>query len=155
MSENVNPETGVIAPPPAAPGLPSYPEAVPSGSAPGRPLESGPYDPATTVSSGATGPGPEGPDSKPSLKVTRTRTSTTYLAVGVSLVLLVLVIIFVAQNEKQANVHFLSFHFKLALGLIILASVVAGGLVVLLISLARVLQLRLMARRHRKAHDHT
>jgi putative membrane protein len=153
MSENVNPETGAITTPPAPPGLPSFPEPVPTGAAPGRPLDSGSYAPAAVDSPGATAPSRDEGADPPSLKVARTRTSTTYLAVGFSLVLLVLVIIFVAQNEKQANVHFLSFHFKLALGLIILASVVAGGLVVLFISLARVLQLRLMARRHRKAHN--
>ncbi len=94
----------------------------------------------------------EGRDPGP-LKTGRTRTSATYIAVSIGLVLLVLIVIFIAQNEKQASVHFLTFHFRLALGLIILASTVAGGLVVLMVSLARVLQLRLMARRHRKAHD--
>jgi uncharacterized integral membrane protein len=153
MSEPVSPETGGLATPPAAPGLPSFPEPVPAGTAPGRPVRSGPADPAAPDRPGAAGTGYEETDTPPSLKASRTRTSSTYLAVGVSRAILVLVIIFVAQNERQASVHFLGFHFRLPLGLIILASVVAGGLVVLFISLARVLQLRLMARRHRKAHE--
>jgi uncharacterized integral membrane protein len=64
----------------------------------------------------------------------------------VGLVILILIIIFVAQNLHESSVHFLAFHFRLAEGLVVLASAVAGGLIVLLVSLARVLQLRRLAR---------
>jgi uncharacterized integral membrane protein len=155
----------------APPGAPSFPEPIRAGGperattdaggarAPGAVAPGSPSLPATdhddaaapveTSSATATAEAPE------PLKAPHTRASATYVAVGVGLLILVLVIIFIAQNLKKASVHFLSFHFKMPLGLLILASAVAGGLIVLMVSLARVLQLRLMARRHRKAYDHS
>jgi uncharacterized integral membrane protein len=87
------------------------------------------------------------------LELGRTRTSTTYAGLTVGLLILVLVIIFVAQNLHTATVHFLTVHFRMAEGLLILASAVAGGLIVLAVSLARVLQLRRAAHRHQRAHN--
>jgi len=69
------------------------------------------------------------------------------VGVGVGLVVLVLVLVFIIQNLNDASVHYLGLHFTLPLGLIILAGAVAGGVIVLLVSLARVTQLRVRARR--------
>ena len=85
----------------------------------------------------------------PPLVVPKTRTSATYSGVAVGLLVLVLVIIFIAQNLHDSRVHYLGLNFQLPIGLLILASAVAGGIIVLLVSAARVAQLRLMARRHR------
>ncbi len=82
-----------------------------------------------------------------------TRASATYIGVGVGLVVLILVLIFVVQNLHEASVHFITLNFQLPQGVIVLASAVAGGIIVLLVSLARVVQLRRMARRHK--HQHT
>lgn len=165
MPDNARPESPATSGPGAAPGPPILSPPIPPGrsldpstQAPGAPS---PARPATTT----TGPGSAPPTASPAdltpevaqdpgpLKSSPTRTSAAYFAVGLSLLILVLVIIFIAQNGHQDSVHFLSFHFQLALGLLVLAAAVAGGLVVLMVSLARVVQLRLMARRHRKAHD--
>lgn len=83
----------------------------------------------------------------------RTRTSTAYVGTVGGLVVLVGVIIFIVQNLHEDTIHFLGAHFRLPEGILILASAVAGGVIVLLVSLARVAQLRMMARRHRAAHQ--
>lgn len=88
------------------------------------------------------------------LVVPKTRTSAAYIGVAVGLVVLVLVIILIAQNLHDARVHFFTLDFQLPIGLLILAAAVAGGLIVLLVSAARLAQLRLMARRHQGGRPH-
>lgn len=83
------------------------------------------------------------------LEVPRTRTSAAYSGIAVGLLVLVLVIVFITQNLNDASVHFITLHFRLPIGLLVLAAAVAGGILVMLVSAARVAQLRLMARRHR------
>ncbi|MHB1534443.1 MAG: LapA family protein [Acidimicrobiales bacterium] len=84
---------------------------------------------------------------------TPTRTSATYAAVGAGLLILALVVIFIAQNLHDASVHFIGFHFRFPVGLLVLGAAVAGGIVVLLVSAARVAQLRLVARRRRRSAE--
>lgn len=81
----------------------------------------------------------------------RSRSSAAYAGTGVGLIVAILVIVFIVQNQRAATVTFLVFNFRLAEGITILASAVAGGLVVLLVSLARVTQMRRAARRHERA----
>lgn len=69
------------------------------------------------------------------------------MGVGVGLLVLVLVLVFIIQNLNDASVHYLGLHFRLPIGLFILIGAVAGGVIVLLVSLARVTQLRMRARR--------
>jgi uncharacterized integral membrane protein len=88
----------------------------------------------------------------PGPQIGRTRASTTYAGVGVGLLVLIVVLIFVVQNLHKATVHFITLRFKLPQGVIVLAAAVAGGLIVLFVSLARVVQLRLAARRHSRHH---
>ena len=126
-----------------------------AGTSPRPPGEPFPPTTATVADPGAaaeprpvTEPAPVPSESAAPLVVPKTRTSATYSGVAVGLVVLLLVIIFIAQNLNDAKVHFLGLAFLLPLGLLILASAVAGGLIVLLVSAARLAQLRLMARRH-------
>jgi uncharacterized integral membrane protein len=91
-------------------------------------------------------------DDAPGLQIVRTRASTTYAGVGVGLLVLIVVLVFVVQNLHEATVHFITLRFKLPQGVIVLAGAIAGGLIVLLVSLARVIQLRLAARRHTRQH---
>ena len=160
MPDPVRPESPATTGPTPATGMPTFPEPISSGGAPGPPAGirpggsalRGPEGPAGDLSEPVEAT-PGGYEDPPSLRIERTRTSSTYLSVGVLLLVLVLVIIFIAQNLRNVSVHFLAFDFRFPLGLVILGAAVAGGLIVLMISLARLLQLRLMARRHRKAHD--
>lgn len=116
------PETGV---PDAAAGDPQIVEAAPTPSAP---------QPAA-----------------PEMKIHRSAASTTYVGIAVGLVVLVIVLIFIIQNLHNVTVHFITADFSLPVGVVILAATVAGGLLVLLASAARVLQIRRAASKHRKA----
>jgi uncharacterized integral membrane protein len=68
----------------------------------------------------------------------------------VGLFVLLLVIIFIAQNLHDARINFLWWHGNVTVGLAIMLSFVVGGLVVLLLGVARLAQLRRLAHRHRK-----
>ena len=84
------------------------------------------------------------------LVVPHTRTSSTWTGIGIGLVLLLLVIIFIGQNTHDTRLNFLFLHGNVPVGLAVLLAFVLGGIVVLLMGVARLAQLRLMARRHRR-----
>ncbi|HSS08489.1 MAG TPA: lipopolysaccharide assembly protein LapA domain-containing protein [Acidimicrobiales bacterium] len=73
-----------------------------------------------------------------------------YLGISTVLVVLLLVVIFVAQNSGSVPIHFFIWRGHLALGLALLLSAVVGGLVVVLLSALRIIQLR--RRDHSKQH---
>lgn len=135
----------VSAPEPGSEGGWPGPERPPRGAAP-----------PVKAPSGAAPPGPPQqaapPDPAASFELQRTRTGTAYVASIVAIVVAILVIVFIVQNLHEATVHFLAWTIRLPQGVTILASAVAGALTVLLISLARILQLRMTARRHRRHH---
>ena len=85
--------------------------------------------------------------------VPKTKTSRTWVGVGVGLFVLLMVIIFIAQNLHNARLNFLWLHGNVTIGLAISLAFVLGAIFVLLIGVARVAQLRLMARRHRREDD--
>lgn len=84
--------------------------------------------------------------------VSRTRVSAAWTAVGAGLVFLVLVVVFILENLQEVRVTFFGAHWTIPLGIDLLLAAVLGGLVVLLVGMARVLQLRMAARRHTRAH---
>ncbi|MGO4453835.1 lipopolysaccharide assembly protein LapA domain-containing protein [Arthrobacter sp. RAF14] len=88
---------------------------------------------------------------KPSAS-TATRAGTVWVAVVVALILLVLLIIFILTNQVPVNIMFLGLESSLPLGVALLMAAVAGGLLVAAAGVARILQLRLKARRVRKLH---
>lgn len=83
---------------------------------------------------------------------TATRAGTVWVAVVVALILLVLLIIFILTNQVSVNIVFLGLESSLPLGVALLIAAVAGGLLVATAGVARILQLRLKARRIRKLH---
>jgi uncharacterized integral membrane protein len=85
------------------------------------------------------------------LIIGRTRMSRAWAAVAVTLVLALLMLIFILQNGRQERMQFLWMHFSVPLGAALLLAAVGGGLLVVLLGIARLAQLRLAARRHRKA----
>jgi uncharacterized integral membrane protein len=105
------------------------------------------------ASSSVSGPPTKGarPAGPPPLKVHGTRTSRTWIGIAIGLFLLLLVAIFVGQNLHDTRLNFLWVHGTVTAGLAILIAFVVGGLFVVLIGTARVTQLRLAARRHRRA----
>lgn len=139
-----DPEAGSAWPGPTgsspAPLPPEEAEPAPTEVAARTDQESSPPEPAAA----ATAP--------PVPEVQRTRTGTVYVASIVGIVVTALVIVFIVQNLHEAKVHFVNLTFSLPVGVIILGGAVAGALIVVLVSLARIIQLRMAARRHRRAH---
>jgi uncharacterized integral membrane protein len=85
------------------------------------------------------------------LQIERTRTSSTLVAVTIAVIFLVLLIIFIAQNEKKVPIHFLGAYGEVSEALALVGAAVAGAVLVLAVGVARVLQLRVGARRHNRA----
>jgi uncharacterized integral membrane protein len=78
----------------------------------------------------------------------RTRISAAWVLTGIGALLLLLLVIFIAQNGQHVTVHFLGASGSMSLAVGLLASGVAGALIVLLVGAVRITQLRLAARRH-------
>ena len=79
-----------------------------------------------------------------------TRLSGTWLAVGCFLVLLVILLIFIAQNDTHVSISFLGTHTDVYLGVALVLAAVVGALLVMFAGMARIMQLRARARKHRR-----
>jgi uncharacterized integral membrane protein len=79
-----------------------------------------------------------------------TRTSMVWTMVGIGVVLLVAILVFILQNGQRVRVRFLMLNGTLPLGAALLFAALLGALLVLVSGAARVLQLRMVARRHRR-----
>jgi uncharacterized integral membrane protein len=79
-----------------------------------------------------------------------TRTSMVWTMVGIGVVLLVAILVFILQNGQRVRVRFLMVDGTLPLGVGLLFAALLGALLVLVAGAARVLQLRVVARRHRR-----
>jgi uncharacterized integral membrane protein len=79
-----------------------------------------------------------------------TRTSMVWTMVGIGVILLVAILVFILQNSQRAHVRFLMVDGTLQLGVALLFAALLGALLVLAAGAARVLQLRVVARRHRR-----
>lgn len=71
-----------------------------------------------------------------------TRAGAAWVATGVALVLLVVLIVFILQNQTNASLQFLNLSGSLPVGVAMLIAAVAGGALVAIAGMARVLQLR-------------
>jgi lipopolysaccharide assembly protein A len=119
-----------------------------------RPAAGGPEQAPTDVSipPDAEVTGPE--HAKPTLQqhtVEPTRTSMVWTMVGIGVVLLVAIPVFILQNGQRVRVRFLMANGTVPLGGALLFAALLGALLVLAAGGARVLQLRVVARRHRRA----
>lgn len=89
------------------------------------------------------------PPAPPHVRVTvpHTRTSAAWLGIWAGAAALILLIIFVAQNTAGVQVNFLwmTGHFSLAVALLVAG--VAGAVIAMAVSAARILQLRRLVRR--------
>jgi uncharacterized integral membrane protein len=84
-----------------------------------------------------------------------TRASAIWVATGASLVLLILLIVFMLQNSAKVALHFLGLFGTVPLGLALLIAAVGGGVLVGIAGMARVTQLRWVARRTRRTSSGT
>jgi uncharacterized integral membrane protein len=85
----------------------------------------------------------------PQHRIERTRAGGLWVAVAAAMLVLLFLLIFILQNGQQVRVSFLGANGHLPLGVAMLLSAVAGALLVVLVGAARIVQLRLVARRHR------
>jgi uncharacterized integral membrane protein len=91
-------------------------------------------------------------DAEPTLAehtIEPTRTSMVWTMVGIGVVLLVAILVFILQNSQRVRMQFLMVNGTLPLGVALLFAALLGALLVLVAGAARVLQLRVVARRHR------
>jgi lipopolysaccharide assembly protein A len=79
-----------------------------------------------------------------------TRTSMVWTMVGIGVILLVAILVFILQNGQRVRMQFLMVDGTLPLGVALLFAALLGALLVLVAGAARVLQLRVVARRHRR-----
>ena len=118
-----------------------------------RPAAEGPEQaPAEQLATTRTGGGGAPADAEPTLAehtIEPTRTSMVWTMVGIGVVLLVAILVFILQNGQRVRVRFLMVDGTLQLGVALLFAALLGALLVLVAGAARVLQLRVVARRHR------
>jgi uncharacterized integral membrane protein len=91
------------------------------------------------------------PEPLPHHRIKPTRISGLWLAVVVFAVLLLFLLIFILQNSRAADISFLGAHGHLPLGVALLLAAVCGVLLAILAGVARMAQLRSVARKHRRA----
>jgi lipopolysaccharide assembly protein A len=94
-------------------------------------------------------PGP--PSVLPQHVVKRTRIGGLWVAAGSFAAVLLLLLIFIAENSRTVDVAFFGGHGHLPLGVALLLAAVLGVLLVAVPGTARIIQLRITARRHRRA----
>jgi lipopolysaccharide assembly protein A len=82
-------------------------------------------------------------------KIRRTRAGGVWVAMACFAVVLLLLLIFILQNGRTVGISYLGAHGHLPLGVALLLAAVLGVLMVVLPGTARIIQLRIAARRHR------
>jgi lipopolysaccharide assembly protein A len=87
----------------------------------------------------------------PQHTVEPTRTSMVWTMVGLGVILSFAILMFILQNGQRVRVRFLMVDGTLPLGVALLFAALLGALLVLVAGAARVLQLRVVSRRHRRA----
>jgi uncharacterized integral membrane protein len=81
----------------------------------------------------------------------RSRVSATWTAVLAGAVVIVLLLFFILQNSNRVKVSFFGGSWQIPLGVALLFAAVGGALLVGIIGVARLAQVRLSARRWRRA----
>ena len=117
----------------------------PEAGGPGQPSP----DPSVPPESEVVAPSSAEP-TLPQHTVEPTRTSMVWTMVGLGVVLSFAIVVFILQNGQRVRVRFLMVNGTLPLGAALLFAALLGALLVLVAGAARVLQLRVVARRHRR-----
>jgi uncharacterized integral membrane protein len=79
----------------------------------------------------------------------RTRLSGAWTTLIVGLLALLAILVFILQNLQTVELHFLTFRGQLPLAIALLFGAILGAVIVITFGGARILQLRLVARRAR------
>lgn len=92
----------------------------------------------------------QGPGQLPAQHVVRrTRFGGVWVASALFALMLLLLLIFILENGQRANIAFFGAHGHLPLGVALLLAAVLGVLLVVIPGTGRIVQLRVVARRHR------
>lgn len=94
---------------------------------------------------------PATPAPAPEDAVKFTRAAALWSALIVGFLILIVLLIFIAQNTDSGTFHFLGWNWSLPLGVALLLAAVCGGLLAVLVGAARIVQLRIAARKNLKA----
>jgi uncharacterized integral membrane protein len=95
-------------------------------------------------------PSPVAAEAPPQHVVRRTRVGGVWVASALFAVVLLLLLIFILENGQRANISFFGAHGHLPLGVALLLGAVLGVLLVVIPGTGRIIQLRMVARRHRR-----
>jgi uncharacterized integral membrane protein len=82
--------------------------------------------------------------------VRRTRMGGWWVASALFALVLLLLLIFILENSQRADIGFFGAHGHLPLGIALLLAAILGVLLVAIPGTGRIIQLRMLARRHRK-----
>lgn len=124
-----------------------YPRSEEGRSGPPQPADPTAGPPPTSYEPG----GPAAATTRPELTIDRTRTGGLWVAAIGAAIGILLLLIFILQNTEQVEVSLFGANPDLPLGVALLLAAVLGALIVALIGTARIVQLRMVARRHRGA----
>lgn len=80
-----------------------------------------------------------------------TRAAALWSSLIIGFLILIVLLIFIAQNTDTGTFHFLGWNWTLPLGVALLLAAVGGGLLTVLVGAARIVQLRIAARKNLKA----
>jgi uncharacterized integral membrane protein len=94
---------------------------------------------------------PAAPRPLPQHEIRRTKVGGVWVASALFAVVLLLLLIFILQNGHKVEISYLGAHGHLPLGVALLMTAVVGVLLVVIPGTGRIIQLRVTARRHRKA----
>lgn|ERR1700735_1365864 len=92
----------------------------------------------------------QGPGQLPAQHVVRrTRLGGVWIASALFALMLLLLLIFILENGQRADIAFFGAHGHLPLGVALLLAAVLGVLLIVIPGTGRIVQLRMVARRHR------
>jgi lipopolysaccharide assembly protein A len=126
---------------------PAY--ARPGDDQPGGQPAPGTVPPGEAYPAGAPEPTAPAAPLPPQHTIERTRTGGLWVAAISAAVVILLLLIFILQNGEQVEVSLFGANPDLPLGVALLLAAVLGALGVALVGVARVVQLRMVAKRHR------
>lgn len=86
----------------------------------------------------------------PTHRVRRTRTGGLWVAVALFALILLLLLIFILENGQRVSISYFGAHGYVPLGVALLLAAVIGVLLVVIPGTGRIIQLRIVARRHRR-----
>jgi uncharacterized integral membrane protein len=87
------------------------------------------------------------PGGKRSARERHTRLSGAWTALVIGIVALIVILVFILQNLQSVELSFLAFHGRLPLAVALLFAVILGAVIVMAFGGARIVQLRMVARR--------